>query len=162
MTLADIENMPLADLKAKRDELAKSLGDEIHPTEIAARYVQARADAKARDEKLAEQAGTLAALTQGLNAATEKADGLAAKLAEAGRSEERRSWEAAELEAQIDLLRREQYEAAKESADREAACRDRVKELEAALVAAVTLAKRRRAVLADLMAKVSPLLAEEG
>ena len=62
MKIQDIENMTAADLKAKRTELVKALGDAgsgVSVPELAARYVQARMDAKMRDEKLAEQGLTI-------------------------------------------------------------------------------------------------------
>lgn len=71
MKLHDIENLPFAELKARRVELVKvAIVTEVD--ELAARYVQARTDAKGRDEKLAEQAKTLAALQEGLEAVKER------------------------------------------------------------------------------------------
>lgn len=61
MTLTEIENLALSDLKAKREEIVKELGGG----ELAQRYVQARTDAKMRDEKLAEQGKTIEALQAG-------------------------------------------------------------------------------------------------
>lgn len=71
MLTTQIENLSAAELKAERAELAQAIAANP-PEELAARYVQARLDAKIRDEKLAEQAATLRALEQGLAAATER------------------------------------------------------------------------------------------
>jgi len=69
----DIENMTADELKARSAELAEALNAEP-PADLAARYVQARTDAKRRDEKLAEQGKTITALRTGLDATTQKAD----------------------------------------------------------------------------------------
>ncbi len=70
MQLTEIENLSAAELKAKRDELAAAIAGSP-PEDLAARYVQARYDAKARDEKLAEQGQTIVALQQGNQALTD-------------------------------------------------------------------------------------------
>lgn len=64
MTIQDIENLTFAELKAS----GKKIIDELGGNELAARYVQARTDAKQRDEKLAEQGVTIT----NLNALLEK------------------------------------------------------------------------------------------
>lgn len=69
----DAENMTADELKAKREEIIKSI-IEVEPiADVAARFVDARYDAKRRDELLAEQADTLAALKTGLAAVEERA-----------------------------------------------------------------------------------------
>lgn len=70
MTIIDIENMTAEELKAQRAEAVKSTGDN----ELAARYVQARLDAKQRDEKLAEQGVTITTLTKALADSNARAD----------------------------------------------------------------------------------------
>ena len=64
MTIQDIENLTFAELKAS----GKKIVDELGGNELAARYVQARTDAKQRDEKLAEQGQTIANLNAALAA----------------------------------------------------------------------------------------------
>ena len=63
MTITEIENLPLAELKVRRLELIAE-AEVADASELAERYLQARADAKARDEKLAEQGVTIAALQE--------------------------------------------------------------------------------------------------
>lgn len=75
MTIHDIENKTVAELKAERAELvetAKSLPVE----DLASRFVQARMDAKQRDELLGKQGTTITALQEGLSAATNQATAL--------------------------------------------------------------------------------------
>lgn len=86
MTIQDVENMSAAELKERKAEIIKALALE-DPDALAARYVGARLDAKLRDEKLAEQAESLAtaaktidALTAGTDVVTEKNQSLAAEL----------------------------------------------------------------------------------
>lgn len=74
-SLIAIENLSFAEIKDRREELVKEAAN-TPASELAARYVQARQDAKQRDEKLAEQGRTIDALTQGLAATTEKAAAL--------------------------------------------------------------------------------------
>lgn len=73
MTIQDVENLSFAELKARRAELIEAItASTISIKEVAGRYIQARADAKHRDEKLAEQAKTIAALQEGLEAVKER------------------------------------------------------------------------------------------
>lgn len=68
MSLANIENMPAAELKANRESLVAESAKE--PVEqLAARYVQARTDAALRDEKLSEQGRTITLLQESLTEA---------------------------------------------------------------------------------------------
>lgn len=82
MNLHEIENMTAADLKAQRAELAESLKAEP-PDDLADRYLQARHDAKQRDEKLAEQGRTITALQTGLAAADKAGREVAQRFTEA-------------------------------------------------------------------------------
>ncbi len=66
----DIENSSFTELKAGKDSFVAS-ATKWPVDELAARYVQARTDAKGRDEKLAEQADTLGHLNEALAAAKE-------------------------------------------------------------------------------------------
>lgn len=80
--LAQIENMGYAELKANAADLIAAAAKE--PVEdLASRYVQARTDAKLRDERMAEMGAEIAALTTQLNAAVEAGEVLAEKLAAA-------------------------------------------------------------------------------
>lgn len=67
MNLVDIENMPFADLKSKRAELIEA-ARQSPLVELATRFVDARTDAKQRDEKLAEQGRTITSLNDSLDA----------------------------------------------------------------------------------------------
>lgn len=71
MGICDIENLSAAELKAQKAELLEA-AKATPVDDLAARYLQARTDAKQRDEKLAEQAETLAALREGLKAVKER------------------------------------------------------------------------------------------
>lgn len=64
MKLADVENLSAAELKEQRAAIVESL--EADAAELKARYVQARLDAKQRDEKLAEQGKTITLLQESL------------------------------------------------------------------------------------------------
>ena len=71
MTIQEIENMTFAELKARQSELIEAMKDTL-PTELAARYVQARLDAKQRDEKLSEQGQTITNLNEALQTRAEQ------------------------------------------------------------------------------------------
>lgn len=51
--LASIENLPLADLKASKALLLEEAG-ALPASDLAARYIQARTDAKQRDQRMGE------------------------------------------------------------------------------------------------------------
>lgn len=53
--LTSVENMTAQELKDARNELIEDLVAFAPPADVARRYIQARFDAKTRDEKLAEQ-----------------------------------------------------------------------------------------------------------
>jgi hypothetical protein len=76
MNIHEIENLSAAELKAKRAELIEA-AKAVPIGELAERYVKARTDATIRDEKLAEQGGTIDALRAGAAALTEKNSDLA-------------------------------------------------------------------------------------
>jgi hypothetical protein len=64
MKLEDIENLSFAELKEQRAELLKHInGNPLDA--VAERYLQARMDAKQRDEKLSEQGKTITLLQAG-------------------------------------------------------------------------------------------------
>ena len=106
MSLTEIENLAHAELKAQRDELVKAAA-KAPANELAARYVQARTDAKARDEKLAEQGRTINALNDACETAKEKLAQAREANSElmAGLVEQSEAREKAEAEA-ASLLRR--------------------------------------------------------
>ena len=168
MTLAEIENLSFADLKAKRDELVEAAAGvpadkqpEQYLHNLAARYVQARTDAKMRDEKLGEQAATIKALQDGMGALQTKAETASAAVAA--------------LKAQLEKEAAESTRKEEALTDAVATERAIIADLQAKLSEAITrgneataLAKARRTALADVMAfagqlgaKVSPLLAQE-
>lgn len=64
MKIQDVENLSATELKEQRTAIIESL--EADATELKARYVQARLDAKQRDEKLAEQGKTITLLQESL------------------------------------------------------------------------------------------------
>ena len=72
MKLSEIENLPADELKRRRDEL-RQVAAKAAPADLAARYVQARTDATARDAKLAEQGETITNLNAALSAAQQEA-----------------------------------------------------------------------------------------
>ena len=103
MGYADIENKSCDELKAERDaliEMAKAEPSEV----IAARYIKALTDAKYRDETLAKQAKTLAALQDGLTATKQQAEAAVAKLTEEMQAQGLAAT-AAKLEAETELAR---------------------------------------------------------
>lgn len=73
MTLHEIENMSFADLKENRVALIESM-KLLSAKELAERYLQARTDAKQRDEKLSEQGRTIESLQDGLDVLKESRD----------------------------------------------------------------------------------------
>jgi hypothetical protein len=107
MTLIDIENLSHADIKARRDELAKAAEAAAVP-ELALRYVKTLKSAKLRDEKLGEQGRTTNSLNDALGVAKQRVADL----------------ETAVQQASAELLkRREEYVAleSRASADAETA-----------------------------------------
>lgn len=150
MNLSEIENLSFADLKAKREELVKAIGCG----ELAERYVQARTDAKMRDEKLSEQGKTIEALQAGTTALTEKSNDLESQrqvaIDRCKRLEE--TLERRMSEAQEELDKRA---AAIDQAN--AACSAETKRANAA----ESLAKSRRKALAEVTGICNPLLAAE-
>ncbi len=79
MKLHEIENLTASELKDRKPELIEA-AKLASVDDLAARYVQARTDAKLRDESLAEQAKTLEALRTGLEAAKQQAEATGAEL----------------------------------------------------------------------------------
>jgi chromosome segregation ATPase len=152
MNLAEIENLSFVELKAKREEFIAEAAKATQ-ADLAARYVQARTDAKHRDEKLAEQA-TIAALTTGNNALLEKLATTEGQLRTAiercKRLEE--TLERRMSEAQEEITKRD------EAISQGSVVIDRTR---SALESAESLARARRTVLATIMQTISPLLAAE-
>lgn len=156
MTLIDIENMTADALKAVRQQAVADLGG----SDLAERYVQARLDAKLRDERLAEQGRTITALNDALNdwkqrtVAAENACNAATNAGERAIVALREDLSAAKNRiATLEEVSREQVDTINDWARRFA-------DMEA-------LAKARRTALVDVMnfagqlsGKVAPLLAE--
>lgn len=80
MTIYEIENLTAAQLKERKAELVE-VAKEFPVDDLAARYVQARMDAKIRDEKLAEQGKTITRLESELDGERKAAKHLVDKLA---------------------------------------------------------------------------------
>lgn len=162
MTLADIENMSAAELKANRSEIEAAIKDA---PDLVPRHMKTLIDAKTRDEKLAEQGKTITALQDSLDASH-------------GREKEECK-KAVKLNGEVDSLLSERASLLKEVGDLKAAHtkqldmkvklhRERVEVLEAHLGdanaardKAAALARRRRTVIADITKLTAPLLVEE-
>ncbi len=71
MEIHEVENMTVAELKARKEEILAAVAGNA---DLADRYFQARLDASLRDVTLAEQAKTLGALQTGLEAAKRDAE----------------------------------------------------------------------------------------
>lgn len=172
MHLTEIENLSAADLKSRRDELVEA-AKAAEQGELAARYVKARTDAKLRDEKLAEQARTLDALSTGLESAKVQAADQSRSI---GELEDMVSSRESERNALARNLHAAHQAHSAELATLQQEHSNTVDDLRAELAetaqqrdSALSLAKARRAALADVMShanglatKVAPLLAEEG
>lgn len=135
MNLSDIENLTFAELKAKKDEAIEA-GKASPLDDLAARYVQARMDAKHRDEKLAEQGTTITLLQEQV----------ASFKSQAAQNAERADKNAAAVDASSKALAEQKQANA---------------ELTAEATKAKALAKARRAALASVMQVISPVLADE-
>lgn len=152
-TVIDVENAAAADLKAKGAEAVAAAKTASHD-DLAERFVDARFDAKIRDEKLGEVARTNAALEQGQQLAGEKIQALEAKVLQ--RESNVRSLEAEKRDLQA-IIARIRDESAKALAD----LREQLSAETARADAAAALAKARRKALADITGVANPLLAQE-
>jgi len=142
MTTAEIENMGVAELKQRRLELVASM-KEVPAEELATRYVQARTDAKMRDEKMAEQGKTIAELHSALDASRKTADEEAVTRAALGKNIDSMIAERNQLNEQL------------------TASKGQLRSATDALGKVEALAKRRRTVLADITQLIAPMLVEE-
>lgn len=79
MTLEEIENLTFEELKSRRAELVAEAA-KAPAKDVAERFVDARTDAKLRDQTQAKQGVTITALEQGAAAMTEKIAGLTTEL----------------------------------------------------------------------------------
>lgn len=153
MTLTEIENLSFADLKARRDELLASLKDADR-AELTARYLQARTDAKQRDEKLAEQGQTITALQAGVEALTREKAKLESDLSASHELVLKREGECRAVEVELDKCKSEAVTAIQKlTAD--------LAQETARANAGEALAKARRKALADVTGICNPLLAAE-
>lgn len=142
MTISEIENLSYAELKARREELIEAAAADDGGV-LAQRYVQARTDAKLRDEKLAEQGQTIDALKAGYAALQEKS---------------------AAQDAQIKELETKLQDALKRVSEDIASLQDAKQQIGAEMMRAdqcEALAKARRVALASIMQIISPVLAAE-
>lgn len=79
MQTSHIENLSSADLKDQRAEIVSAL-KASPPDDLADRYVQARLDAKSRDDKLSEQGQTITTLNEALGLAKGEIERLCGEL----------------------------------------------------------------------------------
>lgn len=142
MVTADIENLSASELKQRRVELTKEMS-EVAPDALASRYVQARLDAKMRDEKLAEQGTTITLLQSSLEEKNAQLDDATTKIDAANK----------QIDSTAKALTASQAETREWKGHAEKATGD--------LLKVASLAKRRREVLAQLVSMISPLLVEE-
>jgi hypothetical protein len=104
LKLAQIENMPHADLKANKDDLIEAAKLEGADA-LASRYVQSRTDAKLRDERMAEMGAEITELQATLAASEKAGEALAAKLADAESQITKLAGEKLALEAELAALK---------------------------------------------------------
>lgn len=142
MTLIDIENLTFAELKSQRATLIEA-ARKADMAELATRFVDARTDAKQRDEKLAEQGKRI-----------DQQQALMDRTLKTLDEHEQRANQAERDCAASNGKINEQLEAM-------AVLEKRLRKAESDCVAAEQLAKSRRSVLADIMQQVAPLLAQE-
>lgn len=166
-TIIDIENASAGKLKASRAEAIEIAKASDHDA-VAERYVQARLDASTRDELLADQGDTITTIKTALADKTElaKSEGDRANSAEALLTESRAATnrvdgeakaEIAELEAKAEIeiteLKAEAVKIAK-AADTEIAS------LNVRLTEQTSLAKSRRAALAEVADTATQAIAD--
>lgn len=120
MGLAEIENLTHAELKSQKADLVAKAA-EADKSELASRYVQARTDAAMRDEKLAEQARTLANLNDSLDAAQAKIAGMQTQLNEAGVTSANLTAKVTDLKLDLDVAKAQQAVEKQSSEDHKAA-----------------------------------------
>lgn len=142
MELHEIENLSAAELKERRAELTE-VAQAAPPDVLASRFIQARRDAKLRDEKLAEQGATITNLNAAIERLTADYEALAKRAVAA---------EDDLITARSHVLQvRDTIEKLKTNLSTVAAERD----------AASLLAQNRRAALAHVMQVIAPLLVAE-
>lgn len=81
MTIQEIENLSLAELKQQQKELTEQLKG-VGIAELAGRYLQARIDAKMRDDKLSEQGKNISLMQDGMAAAKSQIELLQSNLSD--------------------------------------------------------------------------------
>lgn len=143
MNLIDIENLPFADLKSRRAELIEQAARSTQ-ADLAARFVDARTDAKHRDERMSEQGRTIASLNDGLDAKSHELELAKARVVD--------------LEQQVQAYVREVSKFQEEVAAFKESLRVANRERDIA----TALSKSRRGALATVMQTIAPLLADEG
>lgn len=142
MTLIEIENLTFAELKSHRSEAIEA-AKAADVGELAARFVDARTDAKQRDEKLGEQGKIIVLLQDSLERAAQQF------------AEFQRRADAAEQSCTVanNTIAGLRDELAKAREELSLLAKDRD--------TAVTLAKARRGALAEIMKTIAPLLVQE-
>lgn len=81
MNIEAVENLSFAELKANRKKILKDLAD-VSAEDLAARYLQARTDAKQRDEKMLQQGEMITALQSDLQSTRNEISGLREQVAQ--------------------------------------------------------------------------------
>lgn len=104
MTLQEIENLSYDELKANRETVLADVKNSKF-AEVAERYLQARIDAKQRDEKLAEQGKTITLLQAGHDQLTDALNAKTELLSAAHGAIDQGRQKQAELTAEIERLR---------------------------------------------------------
>lgn len=134
MTIQDIENLSVAELKSGREEILTVVG-AMTISDVGPRYYQSRLDAKLRDEKLAEQGRTITLLEQGMNAAKEQNELLKLNLTQANANlanvkKQADDWAAKALAEYKDFAKKSQEQLAVTCAEHEKIINDLKAELE--------------------------------
>lgn len=163
---SEIENLSAAELKAQREELAKKLlGEEKVKNEaVVLRYLQARIDAKLRDEKMKEQGLVIDGKDRLIESLQET---ISQHLKNIRRME-------SEIEQQRSIIGQKDKDVGERDKgiillqERVSVANEETKQIQKLYEAAMSLAKQRRVCLVDLMGlvsslqiKIAPLLVEE-
>lgn len=102
MKISDVENLSFAEMQNQKSVIIESIVT-ADPAELAARYLQARMDAKRRDEKLWEQGVEITGMLENLQLTKTQSNNIITSLKE---TISYRDKEIAELKASVDSLRK--------------------------------------------------------
>lgn len=146
MELHEIENLSATEIKEQRAQLIED-AKAAPVDQLASRYMQARLDAKTRDEKLAEQGKTITLLQQALEKASADHEFTKQSLVQA--------------QAALNAKEKECNTLLTSTAERLADVQNNLAAETSRANAAEAFAKARRKGLADVAAVINPLLAAE-